>query len=65
MDKNFITKLIRKQLKFQDFVLRFASGKTVSLKYLDMKDHIENYSLTFVAELKEYVGNEFVSICGE
>ena len=51
--RNSINGLWHKQLKFQRFLLTFASGKKASLKISDLQERIENNALVFTAELEE------------
>lgn len=53
--RNSINGLLHKQLKFQRFLLTFASGKEASLKIFDLQERVENNVLIFTAELEEYV----------
>ena len=55
MRKSAITKLLYGQLRCQDLLLKFASGKMVSLKDLDTKEEIHKSYLSFKADLEEYV----------
>lgn len=55
MNRNVLKNLLRGQLCFRDLILKFASGKTVSLKNTDVKEHIEKNALVFTADLEEYV----------
>lgn len=55
MNRNVLKNLLRGQLCFRDLILKFASGKTVSLKNTDVKEHVEKNALVFTADLEEYV----------
>ena len=55
MRRNTINDLLCNQLNFRGFLLKFASGKAVTLKISDLQERLESNTLIYTADLEEYV----------